>query len=113
MLRPAQARVFRRFVGVERDAQFTVDFTAKRRGHDQLRAVLQLQLIGHQHTHFVGQDLIELLEAGQDGKVQHHQIGRHQADEQQGDDQQQGAGKRASRREAHSPHALEPSGTNT
>ena len=87
MLRPAQASVFRRFVGVERNAQFTVDFTAKRRGNNQLRAVLQLQLIGHQHTDFVGKDLIKLLEARQDRKVQHHQIGRHQADEQQGDDQ--------------------------
>ena len=87
MLRPAQTRVFRRFIRVERDAQFTVDFTTKRRGNNQLRAVLQLQLIGHQHTHFVGQDLIKLLEARQDRKVQHHQVGRHQADEQQGDDQ--------------------------
>ena len=87
MLRPAQASVFRRFVGVERNAQLTVDFTAKRRGNDELRAVLQLQFVGHQHTDFVGQDLIKLLEARQDRKVQHHQIGRHQADEQQGDDQ--------------------------
>ena len=87
MLRPAQASVFRRFVGVERNAQLTVDFTAKRRGNNQLRAVLQLQFIGHQHTDFVGQDLIKLLEARQNRKVQHDQVGRHQADKQQSDDQ--------------------------
>ena len=87
MLRPAQARVFCRFIGVERNAELTVDFTTKRRGYNQLRAVFQLQLIGHQHTDFICQDLIKLLEARQNRKVQHDQVGRHQADEQQGDDQ--------------------------
>ena len=96
MLRPAQAALLRRRVGV-RDAQFAVDLTAERRRYFQQRAVLQLQPIGHQHTHFVRQYLVELLQAGQDGEVQHHQIGRHRADEQQGDDQQQGSGKRATR----------------
>lgn len=97
VLRPAQAALLRRRVGVERDAQFAVDLTAERRRYFQQRAVLQLQPIGHQHTHFVRQYLVELLQAGQDGEVQHHQIGRHRADEQQGDDQQQGSGKRATR----------------
>ena len=87
MLRPAQASIFRRFVGVERNAQLTVDFPTERRGNNQLRAVLQLQFVGHQHTHFVCQHLIKLLKARQDCKVQHHQVGRHQADKQQGDDQ--------------------------
>ncbi|SPX67070.1 Uncharacterised protein [Leclercia adecarboxylata] len=87
MLCPAQACVFRRFVGIERYPQLTVDFTAKRRWHHQLRAIFQLQFIGHQHTYFVGQDLIKLLQARQDRKVQHNQVGRHQADKQQGDDQ--------------------------
>ncbi|MNC26497.1 hypothetical protein D3C75_746290 [compost metagenome] len=87
MLRPAQSCVFRRFVGIERYAQLAINLPAKRRWHHQLRTVLQLQFIGHQHTHFVGQDLIKLLETRQDRKVQHHQVRRHQADKQQGDDQ--------------------------
>ena len=113
MLRPAQACVFRRFIGIERNPQLAINFTTKRRGHHQLGAILQLQLIGHQHTHFVGQYFIKLLEARQDREIQYHQIGRHQADEQQGDDQEQCASKGAARRKAHAFHALEPSGTKT
>ena len=113
MLRPAQACVFRRFIGIERNPQLAINFTTKRRGHHQLGAILQLQLIGHQHTHFVGQYFIKLLETRQDREIQYHQIGRHQADEQQGDDQEQCASKGAARRKAHAFHALEPSGTKT
>ena len=87
MLRPAQTALFRRRIGVERNAQFAIDFATERRRYFQQSTILQLQPVGHQHTNFVGQHLIELLQAGQDGEVQHHQIGRHQADEQQGDDQ--------------------------
>ncbi|STW66817.1 Uncharacterised protein [Klebsiella michiganensis] len=72
MLRPAQACVFRRFVGIERNAQLAVNLAAKRRRYHQLSAVFQLEFIGHQHTHFVGQNLIKLLETGQDREIQHH-----------------------------------------
>ena len=113
MLRPAQSALLCCCIGVERDPQFAVDFPAKRRGHFQLRAIFQLQPVGHQHTNFVSEHLIELLQAGKNGEVQHHQIGRDQADEQQGNDQQQGAGKRTPWREAQSLHALLPSGTKT
>ncbi|XPE60651.1 hypothetical protein ACNKHT_22160 [Shigella flexneri] len=47
-----------------------------------------MQFVGHQHTHFVREDFIKLLEARQNREVQHHQISRHQAGEQQGDDEQ-------------------------
>ncbi len=87
MLRPAQTALLRRRIGIERNSQFAIDFTTERWRHFQQGTILQLQLIGHQHTNFVGQYLVELLQTGQDGEVQHHQIGRHQADEQQGDDQ--------------------------
>ncbi|KUQ48376.1 hypothetical protein AWI14_21885 [Klebsiella aerogenes] len=87
MLRPAQPCVFRRLIGIERNPQLAVNFAAKRRRNHQLGAVFQLQFIGHQHTDFVCQHLVKLLQARQDREIQHHQIGRHQADEQQGDDQ--------------------------
>ncbi len=113
MLRPAQSALFRRRVGIQRDPQLAVNFAAERWRHLQLRAVFQLQPVGHQHPHLIRQHLIELLQAGQNSEVQHHQVGRHQADKQQSDDQQQRTGKGAAGREADSPHALLPSGTKT
>ena len=88
MLCPTQTCLFGSFVGIERDPQLTVDLPTESGRHNQLRAVLQLQFVGHQHTHFVREDFIKLLEARQNREVQHHQISRHQADEQQGDDEQ-------------------------
>jgi hypothetical protein len=88
VLRPTQPGFFSGLVGIEGNTQLTINFPAERGRHHQLCTVLQLQFISHQHTNFVGQDLIKLLEARQNREVQHDQVSRHQAGKQQGDDEQ-------------------------